>query len=250
MSDQATTLVADFGDPLSFLASQRLDALSSLGALHARFVAVEADPGRPMTGRRLDGAAAALAAQLALPGELLPQAGTEVPNTRAATAAYAESLTDGCPDRMRRALFDALWLHGRRVDDPDVVRQIVFAVLNPTVASQDVDFDVRVRANLTLVPLGGRDEFLTTRRLGFVVSSARGPLTGAGHRRIESWRRLWQAEGCPPLPLVLTPLGEAFAGDRALRWLAALLGQPLAAAPRAAGRAPAEAPVAVAGGVR
>ncbi len=232
------TVIGDIGDPLSLLASQRIDRLSSAGVA-VRFVAVEADPSRPMTGRRLDDETARLAAALSLPGEVTPRAGTDVPNTRAATAAYAESLTDGCADRMRRALFDALWVNGRRVDDPDVIRRIAVGVLNPVPAAEDVD--TRIRANHALIPLGGADELATTRRLGLLVSMARGPLTEVGQRRIDSWRRLWHAEGRRPLPVVLTPLGEALAGPDALRWLAAHLPATVPT-PRRADTTPASAP--------
>jgi hypothetical protein len=57
------------------------------------------------------------------------------------------------------------------------------------------------------------------------VSSGRGPLTVTGQARIDEWRRLWQQRGAPTLPLLLTGLGEAFTGERALSWLAERLPQ-------------------------
>jgi hypothetical protein len=153
-----------------------------------------------------------------------------VPNSRAATAAYAESVTDGVPDEMRRALFDALWNDHRRVDDPDVIRSIVSAVLDPKPLG---DFDARLRSNQPLVPLGDPNVLAISRRLGFTVSMGRGPLTLTGQRRIDSWRRLWQDNGTPQLPLLLTGTDEALSGDRALRWLADRLPQRALAEPKA-----------------
>lgn len=214
------TVIGDFADALSFLASQRVEQITSLGLAEVRWLAVESDRSRPMGGRPLDQASADAARMLALPGEVVPDAGLKVPNSRAATAAYAESLTDGVADAMRRALFDALWLHERRIDDPDVIRAIVFAVLNPDPPG---DVDARIRANQPIVPLGDPDPIATSRRLGFVVSMGRGPLTLEGTRRIDAWAGLWQDRESPRLPLLLTDHGEPYAGERALRWLANLL---------------------------
>lgn len=188
----ALTLIGDFADPLSYLASQRVEQIRSLGLHDVQWLAVEADRTRPLGG-------------------------SATPNSRAATAAYAESLTDGVADAMRRALFDAFWMHGRNIGDPEVVRAIVYDVLNPQPAAGDIDW--RIRANLPLVPLGGADPITASRRLGLIVSMGRGPLTIVGQERIDTWRRLWQQRGSPELPLLLTDLGEACHGGRALTWL-------------------------------
>jgi hypothetical protein len=59
----------------------------------------------------------------------------------------------------------------------------------------------------------------------------RGPLTLAGQRRIDTWRRLWQDHGTPKLPMLLTDMGEVLPGAQALTWLAHRLPQqPTAAA--------------------
>jgi hypothetical protein len=219
------TVIGDFADPLSFLASQRVGRVSSLGPCEVRWLAVEADRSRPMGGRPLSAESAQTAAELGLPGEAVPVAGAKVPNSRAATAAYAESLTDGVPDAMRRALFDALWVHHCRIDDPDVIRGIVFDVLHPDLGQMSVE--ERRRADRPIVPLGGPDPIAATRRFGFIVSLGRGPLTLAGQHRIDRWRRLWQSCGEPLLPLLLTDLGEVIAGQRGVRWLADNLPHPV-----------------------
>jgi hypothetical protein len=219
------TVVGDFADPMSFLASQRVEQITSLGLADINWLAVESDRLRPMAGRPLDQATADTVRQFASPGEIVATAGVNAPNSRAATAAYAESLTDGVPDAMRRALFDALWVRGQRVDDPNVIRGIVFRVLNPNPPG---DIDARIRANQPIVPLGDPDPTATTRRLGFIVSMGRGPLTVDGQRRIDAWARLWHDHGDPPLPLLLTDLDEAYTGEHALQWLAALLPHRLA----------------------
>lgn len=215
------TVVGDFADPLSYLASQRVAQIRSLGLLDIEWLAVEADRLRPMTGAGLSEAAAERVSRLALPGEAAPRAGLRVPNSRAATAAYAESFTEGVPDLMRVALFDALWVRGQNFADVDVLRSIVFGVLNP---DRPVDsIERRLRANRPVVPLGDADLIATSRRLGFLVSSGRGPLSLAGSRRVEAMREFWQAHGGLPLPLVVAEDGVSAdrtrGGEDALQWL-------------------------------
>ncbi len=215
------TLVGDFADPLSFLASQRVEQIRSLDLHDVHWFAVESDRERPMGGRPLQRALIERAQRLAAPGEAVPAPELRVPNSRAATSAYAESFTDGVPDAMRCALYDALWAHGRDIGDPNVIRQIVVDILNPLRPAGDIDW--RVRANLPIVPLGDANLIATTRRLGLIVSMGRGPLTLAGQLRIDKWRQLWLQQAAPTLPLLLTDVGESLAGEPALAWLADLL---------------------------
>jgi 2-hydroxychromene-2-carboxylate isomerase len=112
------TVVGDFADPLSFLASQRVEQIRSLGVHDVEWLAVEADRTSPLGGRPLEPALVERVRRLAASGETIRTAELLVSNSRAATSAYAESLTDGVPDAMRRALFDALWVHGRNIGDP------------------------------------------------------------------------------------------------------------------------------------
>jgi hypothetical protein len=213
----SVTVVGDFADPLSFLASQRVEQLRSLGLLDPTWAAVEANRMLPVAGRALEDALVAEVRRLANPGEAVPSADLQMPNSRAATAAYAESFADGVSGEMRRALFDAAWVTGRDIGNPDVVRRIVFEVRNPVPPPGDIDW--RIRANLPCVPLGDKDPITVSRRLGLTVSMGRGPLTIRGQQRIDEWRALWQRFGSPALPLVITDLGEAYSGERALTWL-------------------------------
>lgn len=233
------TVVGDFADPLSYLASQRVEQLGSLGVCDLRWLAVQADRGHPVGGRPLGEAAARAARLVSLPGEHVPAGGMVVPNSRAATAAYAESVADGHAQAMRRALFDAVWVAGLRVDDPGVLRSVVFRVFHPHLM---VDVEAQIAANRMVVPLRDSDPIADSRRLGLTVSPAGGPLTVAGQDRLDGWRRMWQQRGAPLLPLVLTDLEEVLAGERALRWLAQHLphiGVPAAVeVPTAAGREP------------
>ena len=224
---RVTTIIADFGDPLSFLASQRADRLAALGH-DLRWLAVEGDRRCPIgAGRALDDALLARLSRLRLPGETMSTA-RRAPNSAAATAAYAESITDGCKDPMRRALFEAAWVKGARVDDPNVIRSLAYGVLNPEPLG-DVRF--RIQENVPVVPFREPYPSARSRQLGFLVSMGRGPLTGAGQARLDRWVRVWQQAGAARLPLVLTARGEMFSGERALQWLADQLAAH-AAAPR------------------
>lgn len=211
------TIVGDFADPMSFLASQRVEQIRSLGLLDVEWLAVETDRVRPMTGRVLAEADSERVRQLALPGEAIPAEQLRVPNSRAATAAYAESFGDGVPEAMRVALFDGLWVSGRNIADPGVIRSIAFRVLNPDPPG---GINARIRANQPIVPLGDVDPIVTTRRLGFVVSMGRGPLTLEGSRRVDAMRRVWADYGEPVLPLLITDARMICSGEQALRWLA------------------------------
>jgi hypothetical protein len=212
------TVIGDFADPMSFLASQRVAQLSSLGCCDWTWLAVEADPLRTLPELPLAADAAAQAAALALPGESVPQPGDPVPNSRAATAAYAESVTDNAAEAMRYALFDAAWIARDHVDEPEVIRSVAFAVLNPQALAGDVD--ERIRTNRSITYSGDPDPLRDTRRRGYLVSRVGGPLTNAGQERIDGWRRLWRGLGRPQLPVLVTDAGVIADGSQALEWLA------------------------------
>lgn len=212
------TLIGDFADPLSFLASQRVEQIASLGLHEVRWQAVETDRLRTLRGEPLTQEEVAEVEALALPGEVLPEAGVPVPNSRAATAAYAESLTDGAASGMRRRLFDAIWVEHLPAGAPEVIRTLVYQLYNEPLTPDEIAF--RRQENVPVVAKGDVDVIITTRRSGLVVSMARGPLTTIGQRRIDGWRRDWQDHGCPRLPLLVTGAGDILSGPAALAWLA------------------------------
>jgi hypothetical protein len=55
-----------------------------------------------------------------------------VSNTRASVAAYAEAVTDGVEDELRRRLFEAIWAQRRNLSGPYDVRGVIAEVMWPT----------------------------------------------------------------------------------------------------------------------
>ena len=115
-------IYGDFNCPYSYLASQRADRLARAGTVLAEWRAVEHDRWLAVTGTRSEADRAvweselAEVAALALPGEHAPQAPPPVvSNTGAAVAAYAEAVSDGIADELRRRLFGAIWAEGRHI---------------------------------------------------------------------------------------------------------------------------------------
>jgi hypothetical protein len=225
------TVIGDFADPMSYLASQRVTRLQSLGIADVTWCAVTAQARLPRAALSLSESAALAASSVSLPGELAPAAGTIVPGSGAASAAYAESLTESLvdpvsgglsiADRMRAALFDALWVEHRRVDDPEAIRHIVFDVFDA--GHVRAPARRRIADNQSLLPFVGNCPLPASRRSGFVVTLAGAPLTTDGQRRLDAWRQAWQAQGTPELPILITSEGEQLTGARALRRLEQLL---------------------------
>jgi hypothetical protein len=184
----------DFNCPYSYLAGQRVDALQRLGHVGLEWRAVEHDPQLSLTGTP-SGPDAALwerelaeVASLARPGERPPATIPPlISNTRAAVAAYAEAVSDGVQDAVRRALFDAIWVHGRHLSGGYAVRSIVAELTWPRAAirqhmvAPDLPMPVDERPGRSF------------RLFGATVSPDGGPLTTAGYQRIKDWRHHWQA---------------------------------------------------------
>jgi hypothetical protein len=70
-------------------------------------------------------------ASLALPGEQVPVLPAMISNTEAAVAAYAEAVSDGVADELRRRLFRTIWVQGLNLSSPYEVRRLVTAVIWP-----------------------------------------------------------------------------------------------------------------------
>lgn len=223
-------IYGDFNCPYSYLASQRMDTLVSQGH-QVQWRAVEHDPRLSMTGtpsaaqreqwqRELDEVAS-----LARPGEQAPTRMPElISNTCAATAAYAESITDGIADRLRRDLFHTIWVSRKHLSSAYDVRPIIAAITSPP-----VDVASWLGLELPMPGLGSPDPAASTRLFGGTIAPNGAPLTTTGWRRIGAWRHDWLALGPPVVPAAVdldATDAAAHRGVEALTWLASLLPEP------------------------
>jgi hypothetical protein len=131
-------IYGDFNCHCSYLASLRADLLIRDGTAQIDWRAVEHDRGlavtgtRPETGRAAWDRELAEAGALALPGERVPAAPPPVvSNTQAAVAAYAEAVSDGVQDELRRRLFGAIWAEGRHMSSAYEVRRVITGIMWP-----------------------------------------------------------------------------------------------------------------------
>lgn len=227
---------ADFNCPYSYLASQRVDALVAAGRAEVEWRAVEHDPRLSMTGTptgadpgRWQRELAHVTA-LARPGEQPPaEIMPLISNTHAAVSGYAEAVTDGVPDQLRRALFDAIWVRHEHLSSAYDVRPLIAGVTYPPQP-------VRSQLGLELPRpgLGNPDPSYLTRVLGGTIGYTGAPLTTTGWRRVQSWRRAWLALDRQVVPTVIDPTGTAWSGVHGLAYLADLLADrpaPVAAPP-------------------
>jgi hypothetical protein len=228
----------DFNCPYSYLASQRVDALARSGEAEVEWRAVEHDPALALTGtpssldpERWQNELAELAL-LAEEDERPPGvAPSLISNTGAAVAAYAEAVTDGVQDDLRRSLFSEIWVGRRHLSNPYGVRQLVCALMYPAGTRSEQmavpDLPSRIhRATPTALP----------RLSGCTISPDGVPLTADGYGRIRQWRDGWRsgAEGMVP---ALSLADGMLTGVPALTRLAELAGKTAAGArlPAAAG---------------
>ena len=214
----------DFNCPYSYLASQRADLLSRAGVT-VDWRAVEHDRGLPLTGSRSESDRAgwdrelADVASLALPGEHVP-AGPPVliSSTQAAVAAYAEAVSDGIADELRRRLFAAIWAQGLHLSSAYQVRRLITAVMWP---QEDIT-DQLASPEIPSLLLRDTDLARIVRRSGGTIAPDGGPLTTAGWRRIRRWRHEWQALPSQVIPAVIGPDQVLRPGTDGLRYLADL----------------------------
>ncbi len=192
----------DFGDPWSYLASQRVDALQELG-VHVEWRAVQWHRRTPVKGQLLQGAAWDEAVE-ALEGvrahlgehELLPDRPWPfVPRTEAAVSAFAEATGAGVADDVRRHLMRAYWEEGTDIGNPEVLRTLLAA-----------DF------------LRGHAESDPVREFGYAVAMTGAPITTVAWRRIKSWRERWDSLRRAELPTVVRGSG-VWAGADACHYL-------------------------------
>jgi DSBA-like thioredoxin domain len=214
----------DFNCPYSYLASQRADLLSRAGVA-VDWRAVEHDRGLPVTGSRSDSDRTtwdrelAEVASLALPGEHVPDRPPAlVSNTKAAVAAYAEAVSDGVADELRRRLFRAIWVQGLHLSSAYELRRLITWVMWP---QEDIT-DRLASPEFPSLLLRDPDMTRIVRRSGGTIAPDGGPLTIAGWRRIRRWRQEWLALPSQAIPAVIGP-GQIVRPDiEGLRYLADL----------------------------
>jgi hypothetical protein len=212
MSDR---IYADFTDPLAYLASRRLDRIGTAGRPAPDWRAVSHRHGLPRVTLRLG--AEGLAHReaeldrvrgLLHPGEELPgRAPGLLPHPDAPVAAYAEAYCAGHGTEVRRALFEAYWVDGQDIGDPEVLRRL----LPPVVARRPYTGD----------PLHD---------FGYAVSPARIPLTAAAAHRVRDWQAEWLLLGTP-VTFTLTVDDGAHVAVNALQRLALAEGAAAALVP-------------------
>ena len=237
----------DFSCPYSYLASQRAGRLREVGVA-VDWRAVEHDRGLPVTGlpsggdRASWGRELAEVASLALPGEQVPALPPAlISNTGAAVAAYAEAVSDGVADELRRSLFGAIWVQGLNLSSPHEVRRLVTDLMWPRE-------DVTIRLASPDFPgplLRDPDMARIVRRSGGTVALNGAPLTTAGWQRVRQWRQEWLALPSQVIPAVIGSDHIVRPGVEGLRYLARLAGTARLPAPSrtapglAAGQVPA-----------
>jgi hypothetical protein len=187
--------------------------------------AVEHDLGRPVTGSRADSGQAvwerelAKVASLALPAERVPdRPPVLISNTKAAVAAYAEAVSDGVADELRRRLFRAIWVQGLHLSSAYEVRRLITGVMWP----QENITDRLSSPEIPSLLLRDPDLARIDRRSGGTIAPDGGPLTTAGWRRIRRWRQEWLALPSQVIPAVIGPDQVLRPGIEGLRYLADL----------------------------
>jgi len=207
-------IYADFSCPYSYLASLRADQLLWSGAAEIDWRAIthSTDDGRDDRDRDL-----AAVAALAGPGEQGPHPLAGPVNEGATVAAYAEAVSDGVQDQLRRRLFDAIWTEARRVSAVYEVRHLIADVMCPP----EPIWPRLISPDLPGALLHDPDVNRIVRRSGGTVTVYDGALTATASRRIRRWRQEWLALPQPLTPVVIPPDGAVLARLGALRYLAA-----------------------------
>ena len=205
----------DFNCLLCYLASQRADQLAGTGAAGIEWRAVERGAAPARWEQEV-----AQAKALTLPGERLPASPPPaLSSTTAAVAAYAEAITDGIQDELRRRLFDAIWARRQNLSSAYDVRRVVTAITWP---APPIYFHL-TSPDLPLPLLHDPDPVRIVRRSGGTVTVDGGPLTITGYRRCRDWQEQWLALPRQVTPAVIGPDGTVHGGADGLRCLAAIM---------------------------
>lgn len=206
----------DFSCAYSYVASLLADQLLRSGTVGVDWRAVGRRPGPPAAGPGGGGPPETAAGSAVLVvGGWLPQPAARPVDVDATVAAYAEAVSDGVQDEMRRRLFAAIWAEKRPVCSVTAVRKLVADVMCPPepivprLASPD----------LPSALLHDPDVNRIERRSGGTVTLYGGPLTTTGTRRVQRWEREWLSLACPVPPVVIGPDGAVFRYSEALCYL-------------------------------
>jgi hypothetical protein len=130
-------------------------------------------------------------------------------------AAYAEAITDGIQDELRRRLFDAIWARRQNLNSAYDVRRVVTSITWP---APPVYFHL-ASPDLPLPLLHDPDPVRIVRRSGGTVTLDGGPLTITGYRRCRDWQEQWLALPQQVTPAVIGPDGTVHGGADGLRCL-------------------------------
>ena len=217
-------VLADFNSPLCYLAGLWVDQRLA-DDVEIDWRAVEHAPGLSLLGTP-SAAAPDVLRELVEAARLPVPAGEEglsaalppvITNTRAAVAAYAEAVTDGVQDEVRRRLLHAIWIEKRHLTSAYDVRRIITDVMYPR-----VPIGPYRTSSLPQPMTGDADPWRATRRQGGTTAPDGGPLTTIGYRRIRVWREEWRALERPRLPVLIDARGAIYEGADAVMRLAGL----------------------------
>jgi len=133
-------------------------------------------------------------------------------------AAYAEAVSDGIADKLRRRLFRAIWAQRLHLSSAYEVRRLITGLMWP-------QEDITDRLASPDIPnLLDRDPDLAriVRRSGGTIAPDGGPLTTTGWRRIRRWREEWLTLPSQVIPAVIGPDQIVRSGIDGLHYLADL----------------------------
>jgi hypothetical protein len=136
-------------------------------------------------------------------------------------AAYAEAVTDGVADKLRRRLFHVIWVQGRHVSSAYEVRRVITGVMWP----QEGITDRLASPDFPSLLLRDPDIARIVRRSGGTIALDGRPLTTTGWQRIRQWRQEWLALPSQVVPAVIGTDQAVRPGLEGLRYLAHLAGQ-------------------------